>query len=314
MKKEFIIMGIDISKNKLDISIKNKHYQYTNSNIGIAKLIKFAKNNNVDKIICEATGGYELNLIDHCNKADILIYRVNPRQVRDFARASGVLAKTDKIDAEILTKFATFVDLIPTNIQNNLELVELTRHRQSLVEQKANILKRYKQVTQSSIKISIENIINSLEIEILLFEEKISKIIEDDQDFSAKNNILRSIPGIGPAVSSILISEMPELGNSTPQKIAALAGLAPYNRDSGKSCKTRSIKGGRKNVRNALYMAALAAIRHNSKIKSFYQRIFDNKKIFKIAIVAAMRKILVIANSMIQNNQKWNYDYKMLLN
>ncbi len=305
MEKENVIMGIDVSKDKLDVSLNSTHYQYNNDDTGINSLLEFACEQKVNKLICEATGGYEINLICQSNQRNILIYRVNPRQVRDFAKASGKLAKTDKIDAKILVDFAKVFPTQTTDISSNISLMELIRHRQNMALAKADNLKRHQKTFSEHVKISLERMIEYFDEEISICEIKIKKMIDSDNNLKEKDNIIQSFCGIGYITAGVLLAEMPEIGTLNSREIAALAGVAPFNRDSGKKSAKRSINGGRKILRNAIYIAATVAIRHNMQIKQFYTRLIEQKKPFKVAITAVMRKILVILNAMVKNNQMW---------
>jgi transposase len=309
MKNQNVIMGVDISKECLDISLNNMHYQYDNNDCGIKKLLNLAKKNNIGKIICEATGGYETALICSCNLADIVICRVNPRQVRDFAKASGKLAKTDKIDAKILVEFAGIFNTRPTNILDNINILECVRQRSILVSTKSDIKKRCAKVGDQFIKTSLQKIIATIEAEIIAFDVKIRTMIEASQSLKNNYNILQSFCGVGATTSAIILAEIPEIGTLSSQEICALTGLAPYNKDSGKKSSKRSIRGGRKPVRNALYMAATVAVRHNAKIKSFYNNLLGRNKPFKLAITAVMRKIIIILNAMVKNNMIYSQNH-----
>ena len=306
MNKPVVTMGIDVSKDTLDISLHNKSYQYTNGSTAIAKLIKFAKTKNVGRIVCEATGGYEINLIILCNKHNMMVCRVNPRQVRDFAKASGVLAKTDKIDAKIIVSFANIFDLYPTDISESIELAQLAKHRENLVKERSNNLKRSKKLSCDFVKKSIASIMHLLNEEISQCDQQIQALINADSSLKEKSDIMTSVKGVGATTAAaMLLAFMPEIGNVENSKVAALAGLAPYNRDSGKMTGKRSVKAGRKSVRNTLYMAAVVAIRFNKKMKAFYDRLIQQKKPYKVAITAVMRKLLITLNAMIKSNKKW---------
>jgi transposase len=304
-----LVMGIDVCKARLDVVLKGKHYQYDNNEKGIIALLEFAKKNRVEKLVCEATGGYEIPLIMLCNEHKLLICRVNPRQVRDYAKASGKLAKTDKLDAKILVEFAGVFELQPTDISGSFSLSSLVRHRLNLVEQKAINLKQHGNIIDCKIKISLEKVIAILDEEISDIDGQIADKIDSDNELNKKANLLKSFVGIGDKITAILLAELPELGTISNGKITALAGLAPYNSDSGMKNGKRSIRGGRKIPRNALYMGSLVAMRYNPVISKYYKMLRAKGKCFKSAITACMHKILVILNSMLKNNQEWNEKY-----
>lgn len=260
-------------------------------------------------MVCEATGGYEMSLIMLCNKHKILIFRVNPRQVRDYAKASGKLAKTDKLDAKILVEFAKVFELQPTDISGNYPLSSLVRHRLNFVEQRSINLKQHGKTNDEKIRISLEKIIVALDEEIANIDVQISALIKSDNNLNKKERILKSFIGIGDKTAAILLAELPELGTISAGKISALTGLAPFNSDSGMKTGKRSIRGGRKVPRNALYMATLVATRHNPVIHNYYNRLKEKGKCFKQAITACMHKVLIIINTMLKNNQEWNKNY-----
>ena len=306
MKNAVITMGIDVSKDKLDVYCQGKYYKYDNKREEIKSLVAFCRNKGVEKLICEATGGYEIPLVLACNAEKLPISRINPRQGRDFAKATGKLAKTDKIDARTLDEFLRVIDCKTTDISANSELSAWVRHRETLVAQRADAKKRHAKSTLSGVQAQIEKLIECLSEQITEAEEKIEEIIENDNKNAQKRDILQSFSGVGAVVSSVVIAELPEIGQVSSAQIAALVGVAPYNADSGKKTGKRCIRGGRKIVRNALYLAALVAKGHNSRMKKYYEKIVKKGKSFKQAIVAVMRKILVTLNSMVKNNQKWN--------
>lgn len=307
MKNAVITAGIDVSKDKLDVYCQKKYYEYANDKGGIKSLIAFCRKKDVEKLICEATGGYEIPLVLACNAEKLPISRINPRQGRDFAKASGKLAKTDRIDARTLDEFLRAFDCKTTDISANAELSAWVRHRETLVAERADAKKRHAKSTLPGVQAQLEKLIACLGEQIAEAEEKIEEIIENDNKNAQKREILQSFRGVGAVVSSVVIAELPEIGQVSAAQIAALAGVAPYNADSGKKTGKRCIRGGRKIVRNALYQAALVAKGHNSEMKKYYEKLVEKGKSFKQAIVAVMRKILITLNSMVKNNQKWNH-------
>ncbi|MET0156034.1 MAG: IS110 family transposase [Rickettsiales bacterium] len=312
MNEAVITMGIDVSKDKLDVFCQEKHYQYSNDKEGIKSLIDFCRKKNVAKLVCEATGGYEVALVLACNAEKLPIARINPRQARDFAKAGGKFAKTDRMDARMLEDFLRVFDPKATDVSASAELSAWVRHRQTLVDQRADAKKRHGKATQAEIQSSIEKLIECLDEGIAEADGKIKETIEKDDGTAKKKEVLQSFCGVGPVAAATLLAELPELGKVSQAQIAALAGVAPLNADSGRKTGRRAIRGGRKIVRNSLYMAAVSAARHNKKCAEYYQRLAAKGKSFKQAIVAVMRKILLTLNAMIKNNQRWNENYSSL--
>jgi transposase len=235
------------------------------------------------------------------------VARVNPRRVRDFARGLGHLAKTDRIDAQVLAQFAAQVQPRPLEQahEKQAELAELVARRRQLMGMKVAETNRLQQGSAKAARKSVKHLLKALENELRDIDEAIAQLIEDDDDWSQRRTLLQSIPGVGKVVSQALVAQVPELGKLNRQAISALIGLAPFNRESGAWQGKRSIRGGRGHVRSALYMAAFTAYRRNPTIRRFAQRLKDKGKPFKVVITACMRKLLVIINTMVRNNQPW---------
>ena len=307
-KEENFYVGIDVSKHKLDICISpsNIHLTYKNSPQGFLALKKkLASLSNV-KVVLEATGGYEKRLADTLCEAGIESCIVNPRRIRDFAKALGILAKTDKIDAQVIALYAERVkpEAKIFKSKNQAKIAELTTRRRQLLDM-TQMEKNRLDKASGDIKKSLSKLIKVLEKEIKIIEKKVNEIVCEDDYYSRIYDHLVSVPGIGEKVANVLIGHLPELGSLTSKQITALAGLAPFNRDSGTLRGVRTIWGGRATVRSSMYMAALVAIRYNSKIKAFYLRLCEAGKPKKVALTACMRKLLIIVNAMIKNNQPW---------
>lgn len=302
-------IGVDVSKATLDVFFHRKYYQYKNDADGIQSIIALLREKDARRIICEATGGYETALVLACNAANVPVCRINPRQARDYAKAAGKFAKTDRIDACMLAEFDRIFSPKETFLAENAELSEWVRHRQTLVDQRADCKKRLDKATCSGVRMSAETVIATLDEQIEEADTAVKTIVARHDAFHKKYTLLTSFCGVGTATASVIIADMPELGTLSAAEAAALAGLAPYNADSGKKTGKRSIRGGRKNIRNALYMAALSGIRHNETCKEYYARLKNAGKTFKQAIVAVMRKILITLNAMLKNNRTWNADY-----
>ena len=256
----------------------------------------------------EATGGIEMPVAIALYEANVFAALVNPRQVRDFARSLGILAKTDKLDATIIAKFAEATKPEPRPLPNasTQELKALVARRRQLVEMltmERNRLHTAMPQLRTRIQLNVEWLLKQIgEV-----DNDISNSIQASPLWRAKDNLLQSVPGVGPVLSRTILAELPELGQLNSKQVAALVGVAPFNRDSGTLRGKRSIWGGRAHLRNMVYMGALAGIRFNPVIKPFYQRLIDAGKAKKVALVACMRKLLVILNAMLKHGTLWTY-------
>jgi transposase len=303
-----VFVGIDVSKAKLDVCIDplNLAFSVDNDDKGIEQLIGKLAAYRVLLVVIEATGKYERRLAVQLLSAAIVVAVVNPRQVRDFARALGKLAKTDAIDARILAQFGRMVgpraaDLDP----KRLLLDELISRRRQILEMRTMERNRQQQTMAGLPGKQIAKVLRLLEQQLEDLDREIAEMIEIDDDWRNKQQKLTSVPGVGPTTAQHLIAELPELGKLNRQQIAALAGVAPVNRDSGMMRGHRTTFGGRKQLRSALYMAAFVARRCNTQIKAFADRLEQAGKSFKVIVVACMRKLLTILNAMIKTNQSW---------
>lgn len=302
-----MFIGIDVSKDKLDVSIDGTVRQWTNTPDGHQQLVQDLKALSIEGIILEATGGYERAIVGELGAAALPVAVVNPRQVRDFARATGKLAKTDEIDARVLAEFGQAVRprirRMPSKKLVCLQQ-QLARRRQ-LIGMLTAEKNRWQQSDDELVQQTIQAVMNTLEQQLNKLDDDLQNTIQQTPAWRAKDDLLKSVPGIGPNTSLALLAELPELGSCSRQQVAALVGVAPINRDSGKSRGVRTTWGGRTTVRTALYMATLSAIRHNTKIKPYYQRLRDAGKRAKVAIVACMRKLLCILNAMLREQTTW---------
>ncbi len=305
-------IGIDISKDRLDIadSITRETWQAANDESGIKGLVERLTPLNPVLIVMEATGGLEILLASALVAGRLPVAVVNPRQVRDFAKATGKLAKTDAIDARVLTHFAGAVrpEVRKVKDEEALELSALVTRRRQLVGMLATEKTRLQQAPKW-IRKDIKDHIQSLKKRLSKIDRELSKTIKNSSVWRENDQIIQSIPGAGPVLSVSVLAGVPELGTLNRRQIAALVGVAPLNRDSGKFCGRRCIWGGRANVRAALYMAAVSAMRHNPVIRAFYNRLIEKGKVFKVAITACMRKLLTILNTMIKNRTSWNENF-----
>lgn len=308
-KKAQSFIGIDVSKQLLEVAIHEQDYQFRCANKAsafgalIAELIGWRP----ALIVLEATGGLERAVVAALHGAGLPVVVVNPRQVRDFARALGQLAKTDPLDARVLAHFASAVKppLRPIKSQDEQELDALSGRRDQLVEMLTDEKNRRASAASDSVREEIEGHIDWLTDRIAELDQQLKNLLKCSAAWQTKDDILQSTPGIGPVVSFSLLAELPELGLLNRQEISKLVGVAPLNRDSGQQRGSRHIFGGRAHVRKVLYMAALTATRCNPVIKEFYQRLRARQKPFKVAIIACMRRLLAIINLMVRNGSPW---------
>jgi transposase len=303
-------VGIDVSKETWDVHVgpQGESKSFSADTEGFKKLLKFLPPPGGCLIVIEASGGYEADLLADLLDAEHVAARVNPRQVRDFAKSCGQLAKTDKLDAKVLALFGEKMEPPPAaKIRaQQRELAALVTRRRQLVTMKTTESNRKGQARSDRAQRSIEKLLRTLEEEIKKITADIRKLVEKDDDWRGKAQILETVPGIGKETSATLVAELPELGDINRAQIAALVGVAPYNHDSGKLRGTRAIRGGRAWVRTALYMATLTAIRVNPVIKAFYGRLTAAGKPFKVKLIACMRKLLTILNVLLKNKQSWS--------
>ena len=306
--EKFIAVGIDVAKDKLDIAVRplNTWDTVPYDNKGIAKIIKALTQLEPDIITVEATGGLESRLSIALSEASLPVVVVNPRQVRDFAKATGKLAKTDRIDADIIAHFGEAIkpEIRPLKDAQQRKLADMLTRRRQLVDMRKAEQQRLSCVSDS-VKKSIQSHIKWLNECIDDIDRDISDMMENNADFKQQDKIVTSVPGVGPVMSATLGAFLPELGTIDRKQIAALAGVAPFNRDSGRFSGKRIVWGGRANLRSVLYMSALTAIRCNPVIKVFFNRLVEAGKAKKVAITACMRKLLTILNTMVKNNTLW---------
>jgi transposase len=303
-------IGIDVSKARLDVHVldSKKDLQFDNNAVGIKKCCKLCNELKPELVVLEATGGYEYQAAAQLSAKGLPVAVVNPRRVRDFAKALGFTAKTDKIDARAIALFAANCKPMAQGVidDNSRKLKALTARRKQLLDMKTAENNRMEHAIDKVIARSLKRLINMIDSEIEKVDMQISKHIDNMPELQEKAKTLKSIPGIGEVTASMLISELPELGTFNRRQIASLVGVAPMNRDSGTFRGKRMTGGGRKNVRNRLFMPTLVAIRHNPPLRKYYRRLVDEKgKTKMVAVIAAMRKLLCIMNAMLKNNQQW---------
>ena len=297
-------VGIDVAKDKLDIAVlgEAKASQAGNDEKGIASLVKKMKKLSPELIVVEATGGYQRAVVLELYEAGLPVAVVNPQRVRQYARACGLLAKTDKLDAFNLAEFGKQVK--PRRFEAKSEAGRylsalLVRRKQ--VEEMLKAEKSRIRTVHEAMRSSLERMIDELKAEKKRLEKEIRKFMEEHEDFAEQEQILCSAKGVGRVTAATLLAELPELGKLDRKKIAALVGVAPMNFDSGKKRGYRKTKGGRMEVRSALYMSTLVATRYNPLIKTQYQQLVGRGKLKKVALIACMRKFLTILNAMMRD-------------
>jgi transposase len=310
---ESVYVGIDVAKDTFSVACCPAVLKtcLPNTPNGHRRLCQSLKNHNIALVVLEATGGYERPIIAELLDAGLPVVVVNPRQVRDFARGLGQLAKTDSIDAQVLAKFAQLVQPAarPQKTAQTSDLAELVHRHRQLNDLRSQESNRLSLVHHREVRKSVQKMLKMLDRQIAEIDELISRHIRNNDNFRQKDRILRSTPGIGPQTSAMLLAQMPELGSLNRQEIAAPAGLAPWDCASGKWLGKGHIWGGRKDVRSILYMAALSARNCNPVIRQFAQRLEQQGKAFKVVITACMRKLLIILNTMIRNQSLWTPKY-----
>jgi transposase len=299
-------VGIDVSKDRLDVAVlgEKQEKHVSNTKDGIAQLVKQMVDLQPELIVVEATGGYQRVVVDALFHAGLCVAVVNPARVRQFARADGLLAKTDRLDAQVLAKFGKKMQ--PRQYEGKSEAEKqlsalLVRRKQ--VEEMLKAEQNRLRTVSSSLRGSVERIIAILKEEKKRLDEQIRELMSEQQAWQEQTEILTSAPGVGVVTTATLLAELPELGKMDRKKIAALVGLAPMNYDSGKKRGYRKTKGGRTDVRSVLYMSTLVATRYNPVIRIQYQHLLKRGKLKKVALTACMRKFLTILNAMVRDQQ-----------
>ena len=306
-------VGVDIAKSSFDV-IHNetgefRHFQ--NNQADIAACLAWLGTLQPSLVLMEATGGYEVPLLRELLSNSIPAGTINPKRIRDFAKAKGRLAKTDKIDAAIIAEYAATFQPLPQKelAELSVKLKGLAARRRQLMDMRTQEKNRKEHALDRGIAKSIEVIIETLDKEIAKIDKQIKAHIDQTPKLKQKSQLLQSMPGIGNHTAMMLACQLPELGCLNRRQIAALVGLAPINRDSGQFRGKRMIGGGRVHVRQLLYMPTLVAIQHNPQIRAYYDRLVANGKCKMVAVAAAMRKMLVILNSMAANETNWSPNY-----
>jgi len=305
-------IGIDVAKAELVMATgaSGALTTFTNDETGLTTLVAALRALAPTLVVLEATGGYEIPCTAALAAAELPVVVVNPRQVRDFAKATGQLAKTDRLDARVLALFGERVrpEQRPLGTEAQLELADLLARRRQLLEMRVAEQTRLGQAVgrhRAVVKQSLKKHLAYLDRELRITDTELRERIRQSPVWRERDDLLQSVPGIGPTVAQTLVAALPELGRLNRREIAKLAGLAPLNQDSGTWRGKRTTRGGRTSVRAALYMACLSAIRYNPPIRAFYERLCRAGKAKKLAVVACMRKLLTILNHLVRTGQRW---------
>jgi transposase len=305
-------VGIDISAERLDVQVgpAGQRQSVVYDQAGVTQLVGFLQPLEPTRIVVEATGKLEIPLVAALAAAELPVVVINPRQIRDFARALGLLAKTDRIDAGVLARFAESVQppprVLPSEQQQALQ--ELVNRQRQLVEIRAAESNRLRRTRTPAVRHNLQIHLAWLDKQVQDLDRQIRQLLTESPLWRQKDQLLQSVPGVGPKLSSVLVAHLPELGQLNRRQIASLVGLAPFNHDSGQWRGKRFIGGGRAKVRCTLYMSSLAAAYHNPVIRTLRQRLEHQGKPFKVVLTACMRKLLIILNAMVKNGTPWNSD------
>lgn len=301
-------VGIDVSKDTLDVHglPTGSPSRFDNTAEGRAQLLSFLPKAGTSLSVVEATGGYERGLVADAVTAGHHIAVVNPRQVRDFAKAFNVLAKTDRIDASVIARFAETTRPEPVGYNERQEqLRELIVRRRQLIDHRTAEKNRCETARSSLVRNSVRKLIETINKDIARIDRAVLELVQSNDDWRDRYKRVSEVPGIGKQTAAVLLAELPELGHLNRQQVSSLVGVAPFNRDSGQFRGRRSIWGGRVGVRNVLYMAALSAKRSNPVIRAFAARLLAKGKPPKVVITACMRKLLTILNALLRSNERW---------
>lgn len=304
MSSDLVYLGIDVAKDSLEVYFNGKFANVPNSSVGFTKVLKLiAAHSGPVQVICESSGGYERALAKALHEKDICLSVVNARLPRDFARASNRLAKTDRIDAAMLAAFGAAMKpkATPKPDPALVRLEMMVQQREALIQERVAHQSREQQASDSWLKKQCKRLIKMLNNEIVKLEQQMRKIVDADEELTNRVNRLDEAAGIDWRSAMALCAHMPELGKLNREQVASLAGLAPFNRDSGQWRGQRHISGGRAAVRRTLYMSCLTAIRKNSILKEFYQRLKKAGKAGKVALTAVSRKLIILLNAALKN-------------
>lgn len=307
-------IGVDVAKLFFDVHCleSNQDFRFANDPAGIRQCIKHFQQVRPDLIVLEATGGYESLLAGHLQAEGLPVAVVNPRRIRDFAKAVGQMAKTDKLDARIIAQFAATLQPIPQERmeENARKLKAFVARRHQLVQMHTAEQNRTDHAVDKAVRESIAAVLRTIEKQLDKVDRQIRDQIDQQPELKQKANCLKKVPGVGETTAHMLVTELPELGRCNRRQIAALVGVAPINRDSGLFRGKRMTGGGRRHIRARLFMPTLVAVRYNPVLKPYYRRLVEQEgKCKMVALVAAMRKLLCILNTLLKNNQDWQPNF-----
>lgn len=308
--KTVINVGVDVGKHTLDVCIYEKqiYWQEDNTVEGIMRILKRLSHYQVERLVMEATGRYEFELAQTAYSKGLPVCIAKPLSVRRYAGAVEQLAKTDRIDAGIIAEYAAIIQprVTPQKSKNLIAIKSLITRRRQLVNLRTQEMNR-KGIMGKDLAVSIKRIIRHIDTEIQRIEKRLSNHVKDQAEWTEKQRILKSAPGVGDTLTYTLLADLPELGDLTNREISSLVGVAPINRDSGRMRGKRRIQGGRAAIRTVLYMATLSATQCNPVIKAFYKKLVAQGKHKKVALTACMRKFIIILNTMVKNKTEWAY-------
>jgi transposase len=308
--KSVVNVGIDVGKTALDVYLYEKglHFQESNTEEGIKRILKRLSHYQVERIVMEATGRHEFLLAEMAYQKKLPVCIVKPLSIRRYAGAIDQLAKTDKIDAAVIAEFAAIVQprITPQKSKNLIAIKNLIARRRQLINLRTQEMNRL-QIMGKEFEVSCKRIIRCLDTEVDRMEKRLAKYVEKQAEWIEKQTILKSAPGVGDTLTYTILADLPEIGTLNNREVSALVGVAPINRDSGRLRGKRRIKGGRASIRTVLYMATLSAIQCNPVIKGFYRRLVESGKHKKVALTACMRKFIIMLNAMVRDKCEWAY-------
>jgi transposase len=309
MTEDGLVVGIDIAKASLDVAVlqTNERWRFDNDKEGWRELIRLLKGRKVQAIGLEPSGGYERGVAIALCKAGLPVRNVNPHKLRHFARALGCLAKNDRIDAYLIARYTAELPTRPVRSDPvSRQLADLIVARRQLSDDKVSLTNQIEQIHEPTVRRIFTRRLTRIAADIALVNKRIAELVANHVHLAERDRLIRSFLGAGPVLSHTLLALAPEIGHASRREIAALAGLAPFDHDSGAFRGKRRIRGGRTEVRKVLYMAALAASRSNPVLRAFHQRLIAAGKPRKVALVAVARRILTILGAMLRNGQPWN--------
>jgi len=309
MQRTKKILGVDVSKSTLDLFLapENKLWQVPNSQAGVKKLIARLALTPVDLVILEATGGYQSLLVEELHTAGVPVKVANPRQIRDFAKSLNRLGKTDALDAQSIAEYGQSRELQPDTPRRH-EAIQLSRYllRRKQIQSMVSAEKGHLEHAHKSFKLAIQEHLTLMECLLKSMDKEISEIVRSIPEYARADALMQSIPGIGPVVSATILAELPELTSCGRKQAAALIGVAPFNRDSGKFRGRRHIFAGRSKVRTVMYCAMRACLRWNPVVKGWFERFIEAGKPYKVAVIACVRKLLIVLRAILINNTAWD--------